>query len=74
MEQKINAIYAEANTGIAAVIPSKWKTFKKYLGWLTTGIIGFGILYNEVLPRMGLLSKKTMKHWLINFNVIRLFY
>lgn len=62
MEGKIRAILEEAQTGIADVIPSKWKTFKKYLGWLATAMIGFGILYNEVLPRMGLVSKRTMKH------------
>jgi hypothetical protein len=39
-----------------------------------TAIIGWAILYNEVLPRMGLVNKKTAKRWLINLNVFWLFF
>jgi len=52
MNEAIQEVEAKKQKGIAAATSTKWTTFKRYLRQLMTLLIGWGIFYKEILPRL----------------------
>lgn len=52
MDEAIREVEFKQQTGIEAATTTKWMAFKEYLRKMMILIVGWGIFYKEILPRL----------------------